>query len=74
VAGGAGVDLHLRLRGARMNDIAARARDGGVGVLGMYSFFHVSGLSKKTKLYYTESRTFGQGGILKSFKAGNGNI
>ena len=40
VARGAGVHLHLRLRGAGVDDVAARARDRGVAVLRMDAFFH----------------------------------
>ena len=47
VAGGAGVHLHLRLRGAGVYDVAARARDRGVAVLRMDTVFHLSDLSKE---------------------------
>ena len=43
----AGVHLHLRLRGACMDDVAARARDCGVAVLGMDTVFDVSTFPKK---------------------------
>ena len=47
VARGAGVHLHLRLRGAGVDDVAARARDRGVAVLRMDSFFHDLAFPKK---------------------------
>lgn len=44
---GAGVDLHLLLRGARLYDIAARARNRRVFVGRMDSCFHLSPLPLK---------------------------
>ena len=54
VARRAGVHLHLGLRGAGVDDVAARARDGGVAVLRMDTVFHASTFRKKLSTYHTE--------------------
>ena len=54
VACRASVHLHLRLRGAGMDDVAARARDGGLDILRMDTVFHDSTFRKKLSTYYTE--------------------
>ena len=52
MAGGAGVDLHLLLRGTGVDDVAARARDRRVTVVGMDSVFHLMYLSKIERVLY----------------------
>ena len=47
MARGAGVDLHFLFRGTRLYDIAARARDRRVFVVGMDSVFHLSSMPFK---------------------------
>ena len=47
MARGAGIDLHFLLRGTRLDDIAARARDRRVFVVRMDSVFHLSSMPFK---------------------------
>ena len=47
MARGSGVDLHLLLRGTRLDDIAARARNRRVFVVRMDSVFHLSSMPFK---------------------------
>ena len=58
MASRARVHLHLRLGGAGVDDIAARARDGGVDVIRMDTVFHYSTFPKIEPILYNILRKF----------------